>query len=195
MKRASPSGRTAWHEIRMSFTFAAFVSLALGVLFLLAPDTSRMLLCVLFSAGVLICGALNLLSFFAARGEKSFTLQLPIGVCAFSAGLCFLFNPAFLMDFLFIVMGMMVLVISLSSVRRALRLKSFGFGRWPLSLGLSIACMVFALTIILYPALYGRMLMTIMGVLLVVQSVSDLLSIMFLSRYSMYIRIRDRADE
>ena len=119
--------KTANRQIRISFTLAAVVCLALGILMLAAPNTSRRLLCTLVGAGMTIYGAFCILTFVLSRGEKRLTPELLIGVCAAAFGVFSLINPTFLMDFLFTVMGVMVLVTGTATLCRALHLRSFGF--------------------------------------------------------------------
>ena len=54
---------------RMSFSLAAVVYLLLGLFMILAPNTSRKLLCTLIGAGVSIYGLMGILSFVMDRGS------------------------------------------------------------------------------------------------------------------------------
>lgn len=170
-------------EIRMSFTLAAVVCIILGLLLIFMPDTSRKLLCTLVGAGVTAYGVLSIASYLLSRSEQAYTPALLLGVCALALGVFSLINPSFLMDFLFTVIGLIVLVTSLSGVRRALQLRRFGFIRWPIPLASSLVTLALALSVIFFPGLYGNLLMMVCGVLLTVDGVSDLLSIHYLSGY------------
>ena len=48
----------------------------------------------------------------------------------------------------------------------------------------SCATLLLALSIVLFPGVYGDMLMMVIGILLIVESVSDLLAIRRLSHFS-----------
>ena len=174
----------AARKIRLSFSLAAIVYLALGVLFLLAPNASRSMLCMLVSICVAAYGLFNILSFLIGRREKLMTPALFLGVCACAFGIFSIVNPTFLMDFLFTVVGVMVLVTGVAAVRRALALRAFGYPRWPLSLACSLLCIVFALSIVFFPALYGNALMMAVGLVLIIGAVSDLVSINRLNSYT-----------
>ena len=115
---------------RMSFSLAAVVYLLLGLFMILAPNTSRKLLCTLVGAGILIYGLLDIVPFVLSRGEKRFTLDLLIGACALAFGLFSLINRTFLMDFLFTALGVVICVTSICGISRALNLRYFGFARW-----------------------------------------------------------------
>lgn len=169
---------------RMSFSFAAVVYLLLGLFMLLAPNTSRKLLCTLVGAGILIYGLLDIVPFALSRGEKRFTLDLLIGVCALAFGLFSLINRTFLMDFLFTALGVVVCVTSICGISRALNLRYFGFARWWAPLCANLATLVLALCIVFFPGFFGNMLMMVAGIILVVEAVSDLIAIHYLDRLS-----------
>ncbi|MBQ7886709.1 MAG: DUF308 domain-containing protein [Clostridia bacterium] len=170
-------------EIRMSFTLAAIIYVILGLLLALMPNTSRRLLCTLVGAGITAYGLLNIVSYLLGKGEQSYTPALLLGVCALAFGVFSLIQPTFLMDFLFIVIGLIIILSSINGIRRALRLRSFGFSRWQIPLAASLITLALALSIIFFPGLYGNLMMIICGVLLAIDGVSDLVSIYYLNGY------------
>ncbi len=185
----------AGREIRLSFSLAAVVYLLLGLLMIFAPNTSRKLLCTLIGVGMLVYGLLNIIPSLLSNGEKHLTLDLLIGICALAFGVFSLFNPTFLMDFLFTVMGVIVCVTSTSGIRRALNLRSFGFARWPASMSGSIATLVLALCVIFFPGFFGNMLMMVMGLILLAGAICDLASIHFLSGYAKRVTVTYGVEE
>lgn len=169
---------------RMSFSLAAVVYLLLGLFMILAPNTSRKLLCTLVGAGILVYGLLSIVPFALSRGEKRFTFDLLIGVCALAFGLFSLINRTFLMDFLFTALGVVVCVTSICGISRALNLRYFGFARWWAPMCANLATLVLALCIVFFPGFFGNMLMMVVGIILVVEAVSDLIAIHYLDRLS-----------
>ena len=195
MKKTNKSPLSAAREIKLSFTIAAVVYLALGILLLLAPNTSRKLLCTLIGAGVSVYGLMGILSFVMDRGSGAYTLELLIGVCALAFGVFSLINPTFLMDFLFTVLGLVVIVTSVSGLKRALNLRTFGYSRWWVPMLLSCATLLVALSIVFMPQLYGNMLMMVIGAILIVEAVSDLVSIHRLSSFARDVRVTYTIDD
>lgn len=174
---------TRLSETRMSFTLAAMVCAALGLFLLFAPNTSRKLLCMLVGAGVTAYGLLIVLPALRSKNARAYTLHLLLGVCAIAFGAFSLLNPTFLMDLLFTVLGMIVVVISANGIRRALRLRAFGFVRWQAPLTASAVTMALALSMILFPGLYGNWLMRLCGLLLLTDGACDLASLHLLGKY------------
>lgn len=181
MKRANAS---AAREFRFSFSLAAIVYLLLGLLMIVAPGTSRRLLCTLVGAGITVYGLLSIVPWLMNRGEKRLTFDLLIGVCALAFGLFSLINRTFLMDFLFTALGVVVCVTSVCGISRALNLRYYGFSRWWAPLAANLVTLVLALCIIFFPGFFGNMLMMAMGIILVAEAVSDLISLYYLNRFS-----------
>ena len=169
--------RSAAKEIKMSFTLAAVIDLILGCVMLFVPAHVTQLLCVLVGAGITIYGLFNILSFIFSRGTVAYSLELLIGLCATA------FGADFLSKFLFIVLGLLIMVSSICGIKRAFTLKSYGFERWYLMLISAIVTLVLAVTIVLYPTLYGDMLMMAIGIVMIIEAVSDLLGIHRLSKF------------
>lgn len=167
--------RSAAKEIKMSFTLTAVVDLVLGCIMLFAPAHVTQLLCMLVGAGITIYGLFNVLSFIFSRGTVAYSFELLIGICATAFGVFSLVNPNFLSKFLFIVLGLLIMVSSICGVKRAFTLKNYGFERWFLMLISAVVTLVLAITIVIYPALYGDMLMMAIGIVMIVEAVSDLL--------------------
>lgn len=175
--------RSAAKEIKMSFTLAAVVDLILGCVMLFAPAQVTQLLCVLVGAGITIYGLFNILSFIFSRGTVAYSLELLIGICATAFGAYSLFSPVFCPSSCSSCSGLLIMVSSICGIKRAFTLKSYGFERWYLMLISAIVTLVLAVTIVLYPTLYGDMLMMAIGIVMIIEAVSDLLGIHRLSKF------------
>ena len=172
----------AVRELKLNATLASVVYLVLGIVLLVAPTTSKNLLCTLVGVVVLIYGAFNLLSFLMDRDFGGLSVELIIGIAAAAFGVFSLLNPGFLMDFLIIVLGLAIAVGSAGSLKRALNLRAFGYSYWWISLVVAMATLIVALTFVFCPEVYGALLMQIIGIILIVEAIGDLLTIHRLSR-------------
>lgn len=172
----------AVRELKLNATLASVVYLLLGIVLLVAPTTSKNLLCTLVGVVVLIYGAFNLLAFLLDRDFGGLSVELIIGIAAAAFGVFSLLNPGFLMDFLIIVLGLAIAVGSVGSLKRALNLRAFGYGYWWISLLVAAATLIVALTFVFCPEVYGALLMQIIGIILIVEAIGDLLTIHRLSR-------------
>ena len=176
-------------EIKWSFSLAALVELLLGLLLALAPNTSSQLLCTFIGIVMLAYGAFNILSYVLDRGMSAYTFELLLGILAVAFGIFVLCNKDFIIKFLFIVLGLIVLVSSIAGIKRALNLRAFGYPRWWAAMVSACATCLIAMSILLFPKLYGNMALMIIGLMLIVEAVSDLLSIRRLSRLAQDVDI------
>ena len=168
--------------IRLNASLATLAYLILGVVLLLLPNTSKRVLCTLVGVGVTAYGLFSILGFLLDRETDALSVELVIGVAALAFGLFSLLNSSFLMDFLIISLGLVIAVSSVSSIKRALNLKSFGYSYWWVSLAVAVVTLVVALTFVFCPGVYGDLLMRIIGSILIVESIGDLLTIHHLSK-------------
>lgn len=174
----------AARRFRVSAALAAVVYLVLGLVLLFAPSASRALLCAVIGIGVTVYGAFNILSFLLNRDQEAYTLELLIGICAVAFGVFSLLNPTFLLDFLFIVLGLVGVAGSISGIKRALTLRSFGFTGWTIPMIANLVTLLLALSVVFMPDLYGNMMMMVVGLMLIAESVCDLASLRSLSRFT-----------
>ena len=99
---------SAAREIKLSFSLAALVQLALGIFLILAPNTSRALICTVVAIGVTAYGLFYLLNYALHRDAGAFTMDLIIGVAAAAFGIFSIINPTFLIDILIIALGLIM---------------------------------------------------------------------------------------
>ena len=168
-------------RLRISACAGACVCLILGLILFFAPGTSRRLLCALVGSGLLLFGAFSLIAYALARQEGAI-LELIFGVAASAFGLYSLINPDFLTDFLFIALGSVIVVAGIDGIRRALRLRALGYARWWGPMSSAAVSLLIALSVIFFPALYGNMIMRIIGALLIAGAAGDLFSLYRISR-------------
>ena len=173
-----------FRKFHLSFTLAAILSIALGLFLLLMPNTSRKLLCILLGAGTVIYGLTIIIAHLPDRHAHSIVPAFLAGVCALGFGIFMLIHPAFLLDFIFTLLALIVLITSINGIRQAFHLRSLGFIRWQVPLAASLATMLPALSMIFFPGIYSDLLLMICGALLTASGTCELLSRYYLSRYT-----------
>ena len=181
-KNQERSRMGALRRFRISSTLAALVYLALGIMLLVSPETWRSILCAAIALGVTAYGLLNILSFLTSKDTGVYAFDLCVGVCALAFGLFTLINRTFLLDFLFIVLGLAGVVGSVSSIRRALSLRSMGYPKWMFPLMPGILMLLVALSVTFAPDFYGDLMMMVIGLMLIIEAISELFSLRLLSR-------------
>ena len=92
----------AVRSLKLNASLAALAYLALGIVLLLLPNTSKRVLCTVIGIGVAVYGLFSILSFLLDRDSSGLSVELIVGVAALAFGLFSLIKPGFLMDFLII---------------------------------------------------------------------------------------------
>ena len=168
-------------RFRLSATLSAVVYLILGLVLLFAPQTSRAVLGSVIGIGITLYGALSMISFLLNRGEKAYIFELLIGICAAGFGLFLLLKPTFLTNFLYIILGLVGVIGSISAIKRVIHLRSLGYPRWFVPLIPNAVALLISLSVIFKPGFYGDLMMIIIGLILIAESVSDLFTLRNLS--------------
>ena len=168
-------------RFRLSATLAAVIYLILGLVLLFAPRTSQALMGGIIGVSVTLYGALSIVSFLLNREQTAYVFDLLIGVCAAAFGVFSLLNPTFLLSFLFIVLGLVGVIGSVSAIKRTLSLRALGYPRWLVPLVPNIVALLVALSVTFKPSLYGDLMVMVIGLMLIVEAVSDLFTLRNLS--------------
>lgn len=168
-------------RIRLSATLSAAVYLILGLVLLFAPQTSRAVLGSVIGIGITLYGGLSILSFWLNRDQRVYIFELLIGICATAFGLFLLLNPTFLANFLYIILGIVGVIGSVSAIKRVINLRALGYPRWLVPLIPNIIALLISLSVIFNPGFYGDLMMIIIGLILIAESVSDLFTLRNLS--------------
>ena len=169
-------------KIRLSATLSAFVYLILGLVLLLAPQSSRALMGSVVGIGITLYGALGIASFLLSREQQTYVFELLIGVCAAAFGVFSLLNPTFLSNFLSIMLGLVGVIGSIGAIKRAINLRAAGYPRWLIPLVPNIIALLIALSVTFNPGFYGDLITMVIGLMLIVESISDLFTLRNLSK-------------
>ena len=168
-------------RIRLSSTLSAVVYLILGLVLLFAPQTSRAVLGSVIGIGVTLYGTLGIASFLLNRDQKGYIFDLLIGICAAVFGLFLLLKPTFLTNFLYVILGLVGVIGSISAIKRVIHLRALGYPRWMVPLIPNVVALLVALSVIFKPGFYGDLMMMVIGLILIAEAVSDLFTLRNLS--------------
>ena len=168
-------------RFRLSATLSAVVYLILGLVLLFAPQTGRAVLGSVIGFGVILYGALSIVSFLLNRDQKAYIFDLLIGICAVAFGLFLLLQPTFLTNFLYVILGLAGVIGSVSAIKRVINLRALGYPRWLVPLIPNVVALLIALSIIFKPSFYGDLMMMVIGLILIAEAVSDLFTLRNLS--------------
>ena len=168
--------------IKWNLILASLLYLLLGLALLFRPGTSTLVLCYLVAGVITAYGVFQLLSFLTSDTRP--WLSVVIGVICAAFGLFALLNPLSISDVISTILGLVILIDSILSLRRNWELRRYGMARWWIPVLLDAAALILGLIIIFNPLLLAALLLQVVGLILIYQSISDLWTIHRLSRLS-----------
>lgn len=178
-------------NIQINFLLASILYMALGVVLILRPGFTGILLCRLLGAGLLLYGVCALGGYLLRSRElEAFRLELFFGVVAAALGLFFLLNPVAILSILPTILGVYVVIDSLVALQRAVRLYRLEYRRWWASLLLALLGVVLGVLLVLRPFGATELLIRFIGAVFLYLGISDLWSLRKLSALMRDLRER-----
>ncbi|MBM6871057.1 DUF308 domain-containing protein [Pseudoflavonifractor phocaeensis] len=182
-------------NLKLNFILASVFYLILGVVLVVWPATSSLVLCRLLGGALLLYGLFNLVGFLVRdSGMGAFRLELFLGVVATGVGIFFLVQPKLVLSFLPIVMGVYVVMDSAVALKRTLELYRMEYPRWWLSLLLAVVGIILGLVLVLRPFSATTVFFRMVGVVFLYLGVSDFWSLWRVNALARELRKRRPID-
>lgn len=171
-------------NMTVSFVFLSVLYLILGIVLLLWPTTVMDLICYGFGVILLLYGLFSILGFCRSEDRKgSAFLDLFLGIVALAVGAVMILCPPLIQSIIPVILGLYIAVDGLLSVKRTLELHRMEYGRWNIHLILSLVSAGLGIFIIFHPLLTEAALFQVIGVVLIYAGLSDLWTLLQLSRW------------
>ena len=170
-------------EFRRNFILLSAASLAVGLLFLLFPKTSGLMICYICGGALLLAGIWNAVVYFRRAAEDSlFRRELVWGAIKIGSGVFIIAKPQLLLGVLPVAMGLVVLYDSLTKLQSALDLLRMGWRWWWTMLLVGGAAAVLGILMLCNPFSTAELLLMFCGGALVANAVMDLWTLFCVSR-------------
>ena len=170
-------------EFKRNFILLASASLILGILFLIVPRSSGLIICYICGGALLIAGIWNAIVYFRRAVEDSlFRRELVWGVIEILAGVYIIARPQLLLGFLPVAMGLVVVYDALTKLQSALDLMRLRWPYWWIMLIVGGIAAVLGVLMILNPFSTADLLVRFCGIVLVVNAVMDLWTVYCVTR-------------
>ncbi len=151
----------------------------LGLVLFLRPTAAASFLFTVMGVLLLIYGAVTILTFFL-RGGSGFSSQaeLVFGIIAAVVGGLLLAHPTFLLDFIFVILGVYILADGLVNLKRGLELRAGGYAGWTATLVTSVISVLLGVFILWRQGHVAEaVLLRVIGASFLYAGVVDLLAI------------------
>ncbi len=160
---------------KAGYIIMSAVFCAVGLLFILLPELSTVIIGRALGTAMLIFGGIKLAGYFSKDLFRlAFQYDLEFGILLIALGLIVLIRSTDVMNFIFIALGISIFADGLFKVRIALEAKAFGITEWLLILILAILTGFAGLLLVFRPAESAKILTRLLGISLLAEGILNL---------------------
>lgn len=164
-----------------TFIILSLGYIGLGLMFLLAPEQSQVLICYLLGGVSMLIGLVRIVFYFMKDDlSRAFQNDLAYGVVLLIAGIYLFSRPQDLWNWIPILLGFAVVFDSIIKLQQAFDLKRGAFKAWWLVLIGALATLIFGVLLIM-DVFGGNLLFYFLGAVLIADGLINLISVLLLS--------------
>ena len=162
-------------QFKKAKMIGGIVSAVLGALLLFWPGLTMGIICQAVGAALGIIGVLTAATFFSQPKDAPFrSASLVAGIPLALIGLFIFLRPAFLIEFIPIVVGVIVLLDGIGNLFETMSIMKQGNSKWWVSLIFAILTILGGLVLIMRPFSIARILMRVIGAITLYNGLSDI---------------------
>lgn len=178
-----------WNMVIMSV-----LTVIMGIALIANPDAAALTICTLLGWIILISGIVSVI--FYLRGARSFweTSGLVLAVIGIVLGVFIIRTPDAIVKFLGYLMAGILLVHGINDVREAFEIKGYQDQQWVVALILGVINILFGVLIVWNPFSSAAVLMTIIGIALVYDGITDLMIVLRVAKFAKEIGRKLKED-
>lgn len=172
-------------KMKWTFLGISILTLLIGICLVVWPYMSATILCYLLGMTLLIVGIIRINCYFQG-GLRTFLFsyyELPVGILNIFTATIFLLHPHNMVVILPIFIGSMIFFDSIFKLQLAIDFKRQGIAKWWYMLLSFIVCTVFAVLLILNPFEGSIVLMIFIGISLILDSIQNILTILYIVKH------------
>lgn len=180
--------------LKWNMVIIAVLTIVMGVALVANPNAAALTICRLLGWIILISAAVSV--FFYLNGGRSFweTSALVLAVIGVIVGIYIIRRPSAIVKFLGYLMAGILLVHGVNDVKEANAARNYRDEHWGVALVLGVINIIFGILIVWNPFSSAAVLMTIIGIALVYDGVTDLLIVLRVSKLAGKIERELRED-
>lgn len=172
-----------WKQFRTGSAIMSVCMLIIGILMVVWPGVSALVICYLLGAVCLLTGIYSLVRYFRLGGAGLFfSFDMTFGLCCILAGVLLLLHPYGAVSLLPIAVGLYMIISGISALQTTLEMHRYNYKNWIVSLIFSIVMILIAVFLFLNPFTSARAFMRFIGIALILNGVQRIYSIVTISR-------------
>lgn len=171
-------------KIGVSYLFAALISIILGVVYIIWPQLTQNVFC-LIAGGALIVFGLGLFIYHLASNRDGGYLmnEMIVGLLTVLVGFLFIFKSEALFDILGVLLGVVVVAHGLVDAQESFMLKKCGNRKWYVFFLISLVFVLAGLAILFIPGIETAIFAVILGITLIAAGLFEVVVFFVLRKY------------
>ncbi len=167
-------------RIKWAYVLVSVFFIVIGVLLILNPETSMMMLCRVLGIGAIVFGIVRVIGYFLRELDGvALRYDFASGVFAVIAGAMVIWRAAEVANIMAVVIGLFILVDCVFKLQVALDSKRMGASSWWVTLLFTCICMVLG-CLLIFDTFKGQQVISIMmGVSLVADGLQNLCTVIY----------------
>lgn len=170
-------------DIKWSFIASAVLSILVGAVLIIWPDLSGEILGYIIGGLFIIYGVFSVISYVTHPILMDFGLYLFTGILSVVFGILIVSSPGIVKGTASVALGLFVMIDGIINMRRSVLLSGFGYSRWWFALLVSVLCVILGVLVLLFPALFGNILLIAVGIALILGGAADIVTICKVSKF------------
>lgn len=162
-------------QLKKSKLIAGIVAALLGGVLLFWPGLTMELICQFVGAALGITGILTAAVFFTQPKESPFrAASLIAGIPLALLGLFIFLRPSFLIEFIPVVVGVIILMDGVANLMETFGLMKQGYSKWWISLIFAVLTIALGIVLLMQPFGVAKVIMQAIGIIILYNGLSDI---------------------
>lgn len=180
--------------LKWNSVIVAVLTAIMGLALIINPDFATVTICLIVGWVLFISGAASVVLYLMGRRRMFGVVDLVRAVVELVLGLFIVLNPDSVVRFLGILFAAILMIHGIQDLSEAFAVRRYGDDRWIVTLALGVLSVLLGLLIFWNPFASSAFLMTVVGVALVYDGVSDLVIVLRVSRFAREFHKREKDD-
>ncbi len=164
---------------KWGYILSSAVLCVLGVILVVVPDFSAVLLCRLTGGAMILFGIVKIVGYFSKDLYRlAFQYDLAFGILLIALGATMLFRPEAMVQMILVTIGVCILADGLLKIQTSIDAKQFGLPKWWLILVMAILTGGAGFLLVLRPTESAGVMMILLGVGLITEGILNLITIL-----------------
>lgn len=159
-------------RIKADMILTALLCVVLGIVIFIWPAETIDIFCKVLAIGLMILGAVDLVSYFRNKGMHSFSGIL--GLIVLLVGIWIFLRPASVVSLIPIVIGVILTVHGIQDLKLAFETKENGYEKWWTMLIIAAVSLIFGILCIVNAFGMVKLALQFIGIALIYDGISDL---------------------